>query len=214
MWRAWRSSAVWKRSRLFLVGRAQILFGHLDRRRDVGQRELDVLEVDGLRRLIARLIVLVTRGDGGVVDRDVRCERRDVEQRVSDLAPLVVELDVAAELGRRQERGVDDAVSQIAAPRGSRAVTARTPSAYNPALASVAIAICSFENSPSTWNAAMSRMAASTRVADADSLARRRAASARAFANEVVDDGATQLATHVIRKLAAINRLILVLASL
>ncbi len=46
---------------LFFVGGAQVLVADLDGRRNVGQRELDVLEVDGLGGLIARLIVLVAR---------------------------------------------------------------------------------------------------------------------------------------------------------
>ncbi len=114
MWRACRCSDRLEPLALLLVGRTQLFVADLHGRGDVGQRELDVLEVDGFRRLIARLIVLVACRDGGVVDRDARAERLEVEQRVRDLAPLVVELDIAAELGRRQERRVDDAVLQIA----------------------------------------------------------------------------------------------------
>jgi hypothetical protein len=99
---------------LALVGGAQLLVGDFDRRGDVGHRELDVLEIDGFRGLIARLVVLVVRRDSCVVDRDVRAECVDVEQRIRHFALLVVDLDVAAELGWRQERGQNDAVLQVA----------------------------------------------------------------------------------------------------
>ena len=74
---------------LFVVRLAQLRVGYRHLLGNVGQCELDVLEIDRFGGLVARLVVLVARRDRRVVDRDIRAERFDVEQRVSDFTLLI-----------------------------------------------------------------------------------------------------------------------------
>ena len=84
---------------LLVVGLAQRFVADVDRRRDVGERELDVFEIDRFRRLITSLVALIMGRDRSLVDRARGRESIDREQPVADLAALIVELDVAAEFG-------------------------------------------------------------------------------------------------------------------
>ena len=62
---------------LFIVSLAQRVVANVDRRGDVGERELDVFEVDRLGRLVSSLVALIVGGDRSLVDRDAAEKRID-----------------------------------------------------------------------------------------------------------------------------------------
>jgi hypothetical protein len=198
---------------LFLVGGAQLFLGDLDGRGDVGQRQLDVLKIDRLGSLVARLVALVACRDGGVVDGDVGRERVDVEQRVCHLAPLIVELDVTAKLGGRQERRVANAALQVA-DLEALALQFLERSGGQTRVRKLA----TIEVERELAFGAMERRDLADRLRQPlirgtvalllDALLDRR------VANELLDDGAAQIAAHVLRQLGAIELLILVLTFL
>src|SRR6185503_6967448 len=190
-------------SALFFVGLAQLLVGDLDGRSDVGQSELDVFEIDGLGRLVARLVVLVARCNRRVVDR---------EQRVADFALLVVELDITAKLRRRQERRIDDAVLQVADLERLALLRLEPARRVTGVRELGAVAV----QGKLTVDLERGGVANGLR----DALVRGAVALGfdslpdRGVLHQIFDDGAPQLAAHVFGELAAIDLLILILAVL
>ena len=113
MCRPWRRSGDREAILHLLVEVLEPLLGDLDARLGALAGQLDILQIDGLRQQVVRLVLVVPLLHLLVGDRNAGSEGGSRDQRVVDLALLLFDCVAAIELVRRDERGVDDGVVQL-----------------------------------------------------------------------------------------------------